>query len=266
MVGNIITISSPVFSKDKYFKLKEQYFFVDKIWLEPSCPLCEECYKTQIILHYRVIIEGETYYIPEYAAVIADCIIPKYKQDMWKFREWERITQPKDFRKWYKEILGRDIPNTYKADRNRPKEILDINFSHYGNADPKKAIDTKRKLRAEMECTELPSGEQTPSGFIYLPFTVSINNSSIQMTPTGFIVNPIITGDKTRYSYLWTTGETTESIEIIGLYSHSNKIVVTDDLGCEKEAWYELEITEGSFSFSFSKSFKIGDILWNYSN
>lgn len=266
MVGNIITISSPVFSKDKYFKPKQQYFFVDKIWLEPSCPLCEDCYKSKIILHYRIILDGEAYYIPEYAAVIADCIIPPHKQDMRKYKEWENIQQPKDFRKLYKEVLGRDISNEYKADRNRRKEIASVNFAYYGNADPTRGVDTKKVLRQEMACSVLPPGEQQSTGYIYLPFSVSINESSIEHVGSGFIVNPIITGDKLRYKYQWSTGETTEKVHIENIYSHRNELIVEDDLGCKKSAWYELEASYGSFTFSFSKSFKIGELAWDFSN
>lgn len=377
-MAKFITLTSNVVSKEKLFKRREQYCYVDRIKMDVTCPLCGECTEnTKNVIHYRLNIDGEYYYIPSFAAVKYDKVwfeeekdIRKqirrenmqpsdlsamYKEvtgndldntydadrnisqeigninfdnygwsssrlgppssEMWAneqptdmLKTFKDVTgreidntyladrnrlqeiysvnfsdygvsssklgppasemwadeKPADFVKTFKEVTGRDLDNTYIADRNRTKEIYNINFDNYGVSDPKLAKSTsnyydilynRRRQCLVQESTEPDTLHQGLN--VYFPEQEIIycgETTTITLTPT-------ITGIKDRYTYLWSTGETTETIEVTINPGEEKmfSIQVTDDIGCSRVASVIVKVgLYGSFDESFDCSFDIG--------
>ena len=269
-MNNFITITEPVFSKGKYFKQKEQYCYTDRLMLDVTCPLCAECYIGQIIMHYRIVIDGDFFYIPYYAAVIADCVYNPIDQNMRARKIFEEDQQPKDFTKAYKDVLGKTIDNKYEADRNRKKEMRDINFATYGNTD-------MSKLKSPLPRPPIPECPVCDTDETIYPLTkVTLDpeyhicfGSVIELIPT-------IEGLEERLTFRWSTGETTRNISVSPEEDTVYYLIVKDDLGCEYYATtivyvhtLIVDISESPFSPPLLTAIAIGtDIdnltyLWN---
>jgi hypothetical protein len=263
-MAKFITLTSNVVSKEKLFKRREQYCYVDRIKMDVTCPLCGDCAEnTKDVIHYRLNIDGEYYYIPSFAAVKYDKVWFEEEKDIRKQIRRENM-QPSDLSAMYKEVTGNDLDNTYKADRNRTKEIYNINFDNYGVSDPKLAKSTsnyydilynRRRQCLVQESTEPDTLHQGLN--VYFPEQEIIycgETTTITLTPT-------ITGIKDRYTYLWSTGETTETIEVTINPGEEKmfSIQVTDDIGCSRVASVIVKVElYGSFDESFDCSFDIG--------
>ena len=148
-MAKFITLTQNVVSKDKLFKRREQYCYVDRIKMDVTCPLCGECVENnKEVIHYRLNIDGEYYYIPAFAAVKYDKVWFDYEKDM-RTQIRRDNEQPTDFVKTFKEVTGRDLDNTYLADRDRLREIMSVNFSNYGVVNTKGLISTRDALDIE---------------------------------------------------------------------------------------------------------------------
>lgn len=230
MINNFITITEPVFSNGKYFKQKEQHCYKDRLMMNVTCPMCALCYKDKVIMHYRIVIDDVNYYIPEYAAVISDCVYGLADSSMIERKKWEEDRQPYDMIKTAKEVLGIDIDNTYKADHDRIREIRNSNFLNYGNVDMSKLKQVAQKPKAEY----CPSCDYDETIYAFTSVSLEpIYNVCIGSTIT---ISPTITGLEDRLSFKWNTGETTRDITITVNEDLLLSLVVTDDLGCTYEA------------------------------
>ncbi len=225
-MNNLITITEPVFSKGKYFKFREQYCYKDRLMMTVSCPICQPCYKNKIVMHYRIVVDDESYYIPEYAAVVTDCVFNPIDKNIHARINWEREQQPKDFAKAYKQIFKRDIIGPYVADRNIKKELRNINFVTYGNADPKKGA--RPLLRPKIEVC--PSCEKDET--IHPIISISLPEEYLTCFNTPLTLIPEIEGLEERLTFLWSTGEITRDITVMPQEDTVYVVTATDDLGC----------------------------------
>jgi hypothetical protein len=225
-MNNWITITGNTFSKGKYFKVKQQFCYIDRLMMLTDCPSCQECFRNQIVMHYRVEIDGEFYYIPEFNAVETDCVFNPIDADIHARINWEQNQQPKDFNQAYRDFFGRDIDNTYVADHNVPKEIAKVNFKTYGNADPSKGPQPLPRPSIEScpDCKE--------KDIIYPVIQISLEDMPTIYRGDTIQLVPVIVGLEDRLTFLWSTQDTERDIMVSPTEDTTYTIVATDDLGC----------------------------------
>ena len=226
-MDNFITITERVFSNGKYFKQNSQYNFIDRVMLKPSCPMCKPCYINSVMTHYRLEIDGQEYLIPEYAAVLSNTILSPINKDVRTRIYHEREQQPKDIRKAYKTLLGKDITDKQEADRNRIDEILKVNFSNYGN------VKNRANHMPLPQPTEEYKFTSIKNDTLHKVFDITLLDEYNIERGDKLIITPIVRGNAKGIEYKWSTGETTLSIEVEPHDTTLYELEITDAGGCK---------------------------------
>jgi len=98
---------------DFYFLCKRQYLFEDTSTRMSYYFNCEETTVQRPIKHYRVIIDDETYYVPDCFVVIEGRLRALYEQDVdiWRVK---KADQPRNWIAEYEKITGIDLSKRHE--------------------------------------------------------------------------------------------------------------------------------------------------------
>ena len=123
----------------RYFIKNDQYCFTNIVVMNTGCESCDESFKYRKRYAYEVVVDEETYYVPEDVAVMDSTKFPdKYKS---AYAYWEqRNYQPADWKKVYKEMTGIDV------DKNIIFNGEEIARKHRGNGSIENAEQEQFKL------------------------------------------------------------------------------------------------------------------------
>lgn len=119
-VSNVVTATFTVEltgsgGTKKYFVRNHQYVFTGTENREIDCDACANEFNVQMMEHYIIVVDEETYYLPGAYGAVEHNLRPQYFQNIYTYYEW-RSKQPADFLKATKETLGVDLEKINKSE------------------------------------------------------------------------------------------------------------------------------------------------------
>jgi len=107
-------------SEDNYqwFLVNRQYDYTDTQMIVNQCEDCAVTYQKQQMIHYKVYVDDEYFWIPDYACVVYNPEIPEEWQNKDKYAREKYEDKTPDMIQTSRDVFGQPIDNTYKIDIN----------------------------------------------------------------------------------------------------------------------------------------------------
>lgn len=102
---------------EKWFNSYSQFCYEDTKEITNRCQSCSIDFRKRVYTHYRVVIDDEDFYIPDWAIALENRVRKDWEENARALKEHEN-TQPKDWKKAYLEATGIDITKTEKVQCN----------------------------------------------------------------------------------------------------------------------------------------------------
>ena len=101
----------------RWFRPWKQYMFDETERQYTPLEGCGDTFGKISMIHYRVTIDDEYFWIPEERMAIEGMLRPEWRQD--KYAYLEHISdEPKDFKKVYKDLTGIDLDKRLQPEHN----------------------------------------------------------------------------------------------------------------------------------------------------
>lgn len=109
-----IIVTETILINDKYFLRHERYDYSEAVWLPVECVDCNTANKYKQMLHFRVVLSGINYDLPETACVPFEGEFDETRINMVNHIYEKFSDNIVNYKKEVKKYLG--IDTTYKAD------------------------------------------------------------------------------------------------------------------------------------------------------